>query len=139
MTIEKTISAYFQNEKDIVAVYLFGSYASKKQRAMSDIDIGLIVDFDKIEAVDRRKDRFLIDLSRELRKDVHLVMLNRSTEELLAQVFKKGKCVLVNKPRELSSYRTNMYARIADFSYYKEIMQSGFVNKVMGAGGIDGR
>ncbi len=131
MNIEKTISNYFQNQNEIIAVYLFGSYAQDKQRAMSDIDIGLITDFDALQIISDRKDRYIADLSRKLRKDIHLVLLNNGSEMLLAQVFDKGKCLLINKPKELSVYKMRMFARIAEFGHYKSRMQSGFVRKIM--------
>jgi predicted nucleotidyltransferase len=133
MNIEKTITNYFKDQKEIIAVYLFGSYAVNQQRVMSDIDIGLIVENDVVETIKKRQSSYLADLSRILRKDIHLVILNISSEELLAQVFKKGKCLLINKPKELSVYKMRMFSKIADFNHYKRMMQVGFVNKVMEA------
>jgi predicted nucleotidyltransferase len=132
--IEKTISDYFKNQNEVIAVYLFGSYAADKQRTASDIDIGLIADYDAIQIFAGKKDRYVADLARKLRKDIHLVLLNNSSEVLHAQVFGKGKCLRVNKPRELAVYKMRMFARIAEFGYYKNIMQAGFVRKVMETG-----
>jgi predicted nucleotidyltransferase len=41
--IEKLI-AYFKTKPNIVAVYLFGSYAKGKEHRSNDIDIGLLFD-----------------------------------------------------------------------------------------------
>jgi predicted nucleotidyltransferase len=41
--IEK-LTAYFNTESEIIAVYLFGSYAKGKEHHSSDIDIGLLFD-----------------------------------------------------------------------------------------------
>ncbi len=42
--IKTKIVDYFRPQKDVVAVYLFGSYAAKKNRPFSDIDIGILFD-----------------------------------------------------------------------------------------------
>jgi predicted nucleotidyltransferase len=41
--IEK-LTAYFKTKSEIIAVYLFGSYANGKEHRSSDIDIGLLLD-----------------------------------------------------------------------------------------------
>ena len=129
--IEQAISNYFKNKQDIIAVYLFGSYAAKRQRPASDIDIGLIVDFKELETVRKKQERYIADLSRMLRKDIHLVQLNGAGEVLLAQVFNKGKCLLVNNAAALSLFKMRLFAMIAEFGDYKAGMQSGFVSKLM--------
>jgi predicted nucleotidyltransferase len=129
--IEQTISTYFKHEKKIIAVYLFGSYVSNRQQIMSDIDIGLIVDFKALETIRRRQDQYVADLSRMFRKDIHLILLNDSNEALLAQVFKKGKCLAVSNGKKLALFKMRVFTRIADFGYYKHMMQSGFVKRLM--------
>jgi hypothetical protein len=74
----------------------------------------------------------LIGLSRILRKEIHLVILNRAGETLSAQVFKYGKCLYNNaKPCILSEFRTTQFSKIADFAYLRNIMEKGFTRKIM--------
>ena len=131
--IEQKISKYFKNERGIIAVYLFGSYASNRQRPMSDVDIGIVVDFNILETIKEQRNRYVVDLSGMLRKDIHFVFLNGSGESLMAQVFKKGKCLLIRKPKELSVFKMRMYAMIADFGYYKNMIQPGLIRSIMEA------
>ena len=42
MSIHKNIKSFFENEKNIVAVYLFGSYADGRERASSDVDLAIL-------------------------------------------------------------------------------------------------
>ena len=72
-----------------------------------------------------------MELSKILKKDIHPVILNSANEELVRQIFLKGRCLLVNDSRELSKYKMIMISRIADFAYHRNQMQSGFVRKVM--------
>jgi len=42
--LEEKIKNYFKNKKEVIAVYLFGSYAEGREHDLSDIDIGRILD-----------------------------------------------------------------------------------------------
>ena len=125
------IKSYFEQKPDVVAVYLFGSYAKERQRRTSDIDIGILLQAsDRTSALDKRID-YMVELSRLLKKDIHPVMLNSASEALIRQIFLKGKCILVNDSQELAKFKMIMIARIADFGHYRNLIQSAFVNKIM--------
>jgi predicted nucleotidyltransferase len=128
--IEK-LTAYFKTKSEIIAVYLFGSYAKGKEHRSSDIDIGLLFDTRDPALIKKTLDTVMIDLSRVLRKDIHPVILNSAGEELLRQVFLKGKCILVKNPGKLARYKMTTFSRIADFGYYKNQMQSGLIRNIM--------
>ena len=128
--IEK-LTVYFRTKPGVIAVYLFGSYAQGKERRKSDIDIGLLFDTRDPAFAKEKTNTYMIDLSRILRKDIHPVILNLASEELLRQVFLKGKCILVKDTKKLARYKMTTFARIADFAYYKNQMQSGLIRNVM--------
>ena len=128
--IEK-LSAYFNTKSEIIAVYLFGSYAKGKEHRSSDVDIGLLFNTRDPALIKKKMDLVMVDLSRILRKDIHPVILNLAGEELLRQVFLKGKCILVKNPKKLARYKMTAFSRIADFAYYKNQMQSGLIRNIM--------
>ena len=129
--IENQIKSFFQNEKDIVSVYIFGSYASGKMRSCSDIDLAILFDSHSRAVINQRLDKYLIDLSRILRKDTHLTAMNFAGEELLKQIFKNGKSIIVNDTKKMSYFKMIAYSKIADFYYHRRKMQSGIIRKVM--------
>lgn len=128
--IEK-LTAYFNTKSEIIAVYLFGSYAKGKEHHSSDVDIGLLFDTRDPLLLNKKVDTVMLDLSRILRKDIHPVILNLAGEELLRQVFLKGKCILVRDSKKLAHYKMTAFSRIADFAYYKNQMQTGLVRNIM--------
>jgi predicted nucleotidyltransferase len=130
--IENQIKSFFENEKDIIAVYLFGSYASGKVRSCSDIDLAILFDSRDRAAINRRLDKYLIGLSRFLRKDMHLTAMDLAGEALLKQIFKKGKCIIVNDTKKMTYFKMIAYSKIVGFHYYRHKMQSGIIRKVMG-------
>ena len=129
--IEKKIANYFENKEGIIAVYLFGSYASGKVRTRSDIDLAILFDSRDRDNINRRLDKYLIDLSRILRKDIHLTAMNFASEELLKQIFKKGRCLIVNDSKKLACFTMTAYSKIVNFHYYRDQFQAGIVRKVM--------
>jgi len=129
--IENQIKNYFEHEKDMVAVYLFGSYATGKMRSCSDIDLAILFDSRIRAAINRRLDKYLIDLSRIIRKDTHLIAMDFASEALLKQIFKKGKCIIVNDKKIMAYFKMIAYSKIAGFYYHRREMQSGLIRKVM--------
>lgn len=125
------LQSYFKKRPEVIAVYIFGSYARNLEHRLSDIDVAILMkEKNRYSALEKRMD-YIATLSKLLRKDIHPVILNFASEELARQIFLKGKCILVNEKLELSKYKMIMTSRIADFSYYRNQMQSGFVRSVM--------
>ena len=114
----------------MIAVYLFGPYSRGKMHHLSDIDIGVLLDQNNKEFQKAKRKKYMNDLPRILRKDIHLVFLNSGSEELMKQIYSKGKCILSNDAAKLARYNMVMMARIADYGYYRNKMQSGFIRKV---------
>jgi len=133
MNVHEQITSFFDGKEDIVAVYLFGSYAAGKELRSSDVDLALLFDSRDRQAVTRKLDEYLVALPRLVRKDVHLTALDFAGEELLRQVFKRGKCLLVNDPRKLAVFKMIAFSKIVNFHYYRKQMQAGLVRRVMGA------
>ncbi len=130
MPVQNIIN-YFKSAKDITAVYLFGSYAGGKQTACSDIDLAVLFDGLERKAVSQRLDKYLVELSRILRKDIHLTAMNFASEMLLKQIFKKGTLLVVNDPNKLARFTMTAYSKIAAFQYHHRQMQTAMVRKIM--------
>jgi len=129
--LEEKIRSYFKDKEEVIAVYLFGSYAVGKEQPFSDVDLGILFDEMDKDLSFKRRTHYLIELGRLLRKDIHPVMLNSAGEELLRQIFSKGKCILINDAKKLARHKMVMFVKIAEFAYYRTQMQSGLIRKVM--------
>lgn len=128
--IERQMKAYFENREEVVAVYLFGSYAEGKERPLSDVDIGILLDTKYLDNSYEMRDLYMVQLARGLRVDIHPVLLNSASEALLKQVFLNGKCILVRDARKLARYKMMVFAAIAEFGYYRSQMQSGLIKRL---------
>lgn len=128
--IERSVR-FFEERPEIVAVYLFGSRARGPAKETSDVDLAILIDPDvKIDEFELKRD-LLVGLSRVLRKEIHLVILNRAGELLSAQVFKYGRCLYNSKPGILSRFWAVQFSKIANFACLRSIMEEGFTRKVM--------
>jgi predicted nucleotidyltransferase len=119
MDLENMIREYFRKRPEVIAVYLFGSYATGQDRHGSDVDLGILLEREALVKIWEVTDQYVVGIGRILRRDVHPVVLNTAGESLLAQVFRKGKLLLVNDPAELSRFRMTAFAKIADFGDYR--------------------
>ncbi|MFC1859811.1 nucleotidyltransferase domain-containing protein, partial [Thermodesulfobacteriota bacterium] len=93
--MEEQIKQYFQREPNVAAVYLFGSRATNTNKLDSDVDLGILLkNFIQHECA-ALIEKVLVELSRKIRKDIHPVVLNTASEELLRQILSKGTILLV--------------------------------------------
>ena len=93
--------------------------------------MGILFDSAVLPFAIMRREQYMVELSRLLRKDVHPVILNSAGEGLMKQIFSRGKCIALNNPEKYSLFRTTMFSRIVEFSYLKRQMQAGLTRKLM--------
>jgi|GEM_PF-1568878 len=111
----------------IVAAYLFGSAASERMRPGSDVDIAVL-----LEEGDPDRDRkalletLLSPLSRMLRADVHLLILNEASYAARTEVFTKGELLYAKDPRQMALFRMKSAAFYAEFAPLMQKTRKGF-------------
>ena len=125
------LKQYFKDKPEVIAVYLFGSQATGKKKRSSDVDVGILLNTkDRATEIEKRN-QYMVDLADILRKEIHPIILNSAGEELIRQIFTKGDCILIKNQKKLSLFKMTMFARIADFGYYRNQMQSGLIRSIM--------
>ena len=128
--MEDLIRTYFSKKPEVIAGYLYGSQATGKQQIDSNIDIGILLRQKDLKKEDELREQVIVELSRILKKDIHPVIMNTAGEELLRQIFSKGKCVQTNDSKLLSQFVLVSLCRIAEFGYYRKMIQKGFLRSV---------
>ena len=128
--MEHLIRTYFSKKPEVIAVYLYGSQTTDNQRIDSDVDIGILLRQIDLKREDVLREQVIVELSRILKKDIHPVIMNSASEELLRQIFIKGKCVQTNDSKRRTQFMIVSLCRIAEFGYYRKIIQKGFLRSV---------
>jgi uncharacterized protein len=105
---EEALVAFLATQPDIVAAYLFGSLASGRARADSDIDLAVWLPGDPdARARYRRKLQLMEAVERFADREVDVVILNNASPTLQFQVLRHGRRI----------YEGDRAARI-DFEVY---------------------
>ena len=130
--ITKKIVQYFEERPEVVAVYLFGSYAKGYEKQSSDIDIAVLVEHETFTKEKNLAITYTVDLGRLLKKDFHTSIMNNAGESFLDQIYRYGKSIFQRDNIALSHFRTFSYSKIADFSYQRSLMEKAFISKIVG-------
>ncbi|MCF8011877.1 MAG: nucleotidyltransferase domain-containing protein [Clostridiales bacterium] len=123
-----------KNDKDIVAIYLFGSYAEKKQTSASDVDLGGLLDqdFSPKQYFDKKLE-LLSEMTSLLKTDeVDLVILNDAPPVLSYRILSQGE-LLFEKENEKSQrveFQVQTYNRYFDFIPIEKIIHEGLVRRI---------
>lgn len=95
--LSKRIIDFLTRHVDIVAIYIFGSVATAKNRSGSDIDVAIMVR-GRVKGMERVQ--LETSISNILRKDVDLTIFGEATPLLQHQILKYGDLIYERDPKE---------------------------------------
>jgi predicted nucleotidyltransferase len=101
------------SESAVVAAYLFGSAASGRRRAKSDIDLAILVEEDAADTFPLLS--FVTSMGKLCGCRVDVVILNRAGEILKHQVRKSGRLLFEREPRKRKTYEISGRKAYEDF------------------------
>jgi len=117
------IASVFKVNKNIIAIFLFGSYAKKTTTKLSDIDIGILFkkDFnyvnDELKIIQKLSEIFQ-------NNSIDLTILNAAPPDLAFEVIKSGELLLVNDEEALIEFKKYITFKYFDYQFIKkEIME----------------
>ncbi|HUP21750.1 MAG TPA: nucleotidyltransferase domain-containing protein [Thermoanaerobaculia bacterium] len=97
-TIRSRLQVALSEVPGIVAAYLFGSVATGRSHAGSDVDVAILRDQAPRGTLDDLMLDLESDLSHRLRATVQLVVLNRAPPELVHRVLRDGVLLIDRDP-----------------------------------------
>ncbi len=100
--LEGKIIQFFET-LPVAVVYLFGSQAKEKFHPQSDVDIAVLYEVTAVPDV-LSQIQIKQDLESLLKKDVDLVVMNRTNPILKHQIFKYGRLLLSKNKRLLNAF-----------------------------------
>lgn len=119
------ITKLFENEPDILAVYLLGSALNSTMRSDSDIDLGLMIKPGlKMSSLIRAK--LAGNLSYKMGRNVDLGEISSSNLVYAREAFLKGK-LLYTKDKDLTNlYRANLLGMYLQYNIDRQEVVSAY-------------
>ena len=120
------------NEKDVVALYAFGSMARNALKPLSDLDFGVLLSYrlDKNQRFEKHLD--LIGLFTDaLRTDeVDLILMNDVSYTICYQIVKTCKLLICNSRMDLIDFTENLIRSFLDFKFIRDDFDATFLKGV---------
>jgi predicted nucleotidyltransferase len=119
-------------DRDIIALYAFGSLAQHALKPLSDLDFGILLAsrLDKQERFD--KDIELIGLFTDFLKtdEIDLIVMNDAPPRIAFNILKTGKLLLCNDRSTLVDFREHIVKYYLDFKYFRDQFDAIFLKGV---------
>jgi predicted nucleotidyltransferase len=116
---------------DVMAVYLFGSFATDAVNASSDIDLAVLAAAPVLaEQLARAREL----LSERLRRDIDLLDLGRASTVMCAQVVSTGRLLLDTDPSSREQFEATVYSAYARLNEERR----GILERIRSEGRIHG-
>ena len=115
MEIVDKILERIKNHPKVVAIYLFGSYAKKEEKGISDIDIAVIL---KNPCKDDEA-----EIGSFYGKNIDVVLFHRLPLHIKFEVFKYGKELFVKDEEYLFEVKLNVLREYLENSKYYEFIK----------------
>jgi len=114
-SVLEKIQAAFSSHDEIVAAYLFGSYAEGNTRSDSDIDIGLLLsDNSNVGAMYPVHIAGELEDAADTKREIDVRILNNGTLRFLHQVL-KGKLIFCRDDKKRVEFETSTIDQYLDF------------------------
>lgn len=121
-------------DEDIIALYLFGSYAEGKQTPVSDIDLAVLLERDFPQNSYFEKKLALLSTITSLLKtdEVDLVILNQVPPALSYRILSKGRLLFekTDKKSQRVSFQVRICDRYFDFKPVAKVLHEGLVRRI---------
>lgn len=124
--VVRKLQTYFKKRKEIQLAYLFGSVAEEKQTRLSDLDVAVLVEPNRLQELDQEplgyQAAITTDLMALLRtNDVDVVILNHATPLLAYEVVKYGIKVFCRDEAERIRFEVHTFQQYVDTKPLREI------------------
>src|SRR5947207_2724867 len=113
---EKAIRDCLRRRTKVQAAYLFGSFAKKRPRSSSDIDLAVLLhpSVPEDRYLEERLD-IMTELSDRLHREVDVVILNEAGPVLLHQIYRDGRLLYETDHQAALSFKARAMIEYVDW------------------------
>ncbi len=121
-----------KRDKEVIALYSFGSLAKDALRPMSDLDFGVLLNNKITKKQSIEKHIELIGLFTELFKteEIDLILMNQSPSHIAFQIIKTGNLLFCGDRRSLVDFIERVIGLYLDFKPLREEFDSTFMEGI---------
>lgn len=116
--IEQSVRAFFQHDPEVLAVYLFGSFARGTAGPGSDVDVAVLLDREPEGEFPGVGLRLESDLELALRRPVQLIVLGRAPADLVHRILRDGRLLLDKDPSRRIAFEVRARNEYFDLQPY---------------------
>lgn len=132
--LEIYLNEILKDTPSIVAVYLFGSYATGKEKAQSDMDLAFLLDAkayksDSFEATGPAH-MAAMRIGISFKRETDVVILNSSSVELAYEAVTSGRCVYEAEQDRRLEYEATIRSMYYDFRPFLMELRSSFLDRL---------
>jgi predicted nucleotidyltransferase len=124
---EKVLQTFFNNHKEVILAYLFGSFVNRKNGRFHDIDIGVLLDPEAEEVLDKEmpygyQSSLSTEIAHKLKYDlVDVVILNHASPLLLRRIISTGKLIFCRSESQRMRFEVTSLKRFSDTKQIRKI------------------
>jgi hypothetical protein len=129
--VSMKLKEYLKAEKEVLALYIFGSQAEDLQNSRSDVDLAILLaaGIDKSRYTEYRL-RFISELRRFFSPRLDLIILNQVPPLLQFQILKNGKLLFDRDPDARAHLEMNILGRYYDAKRFYEFHFKHLINRI---------
>ncbi|NPV74416.1 MAG: nucleotidyltransferase domain-containing protein [Pelotomaculum sp.] len=127
------LAEYFSKKPEVIAAYIFGSYAEGVNRPDSDVDIAVLLEHLPADTLKYRLD--VMDDTRKLAgRNTEVIVLNEAPRLLQFQVIQKGKVIYEKDADKRALFEMSAAGRYYDYKRYFDYHARQLVERIKGGG-----
>ena len=125
----KIIEIIKTDQENLVAIYLFGSFATNENNKNSDVDIAILLNHQEAKKLGKLgfgelHKKLIIALN----KDIDLINLQIAPTVLQKEIIAKGKCIFCNNVYEKDKFEMLILSAYQKLNEGRKLIIQGFVN-----------
>jgi predicted nucleotidyltransferase len=132
-SVFSSLAEYFSKSNEVVAAYVFGSYAENIARPESDIDVAIIMEPVSRDTLEYRL-AVMEDIKRLTGLDADVIVLNEAPIMLQFQIIQKGKVVFERDADRRAVFVMSVAGRYYDYKRYFDYHARHLAEKIKEGG-----
>lgn len=126
------IVASLRRDKDVVALFSFGSLAKDTLKPLSDLDFGVLLSkrMDKKVCIDKHLKLVGVFIDSLKTEEVDLINMNQAPVHINFQILKIGQLLICNDRCSLIDYHEQIVRSYLDFKFVRDEFDSLFLKGV---------